>query len=167
METAARAETDCAHALRCVPWRRGPAHGCETLVALAIDTLAYARRLREAGFTEEQADGQAHALAAAMTDSIATKEDLQALEVRTSARLDTLEGKLQTWGMSLQATVEARNDTLEAKLQTWATSLQATFEARNDALEARLDRKLADLERRVTARTITAIAVFAAIVKLL
>lgn len=144
METAAR-RTDCAHAMRCVPWRRGPAHGYETLVALAIDTLAYARRLREAGFTEEQADGQAHALAAAMIDSIATKEDLQALEVRVSARLDTL----------------------EAKLQTWATSLQATFEARNDALEARLDRKLADLERRVTVRTITALAVFAAIVKLL
>ena len=51
-------------------------------MAIALDTLAYARRLREAGFSEEQAQGQAEALAAAMTDTLATKDDLRELDTR-------------------------------------------------------------------------------------
>jgi hypothetical protein len=51
-------------------------------MAVALDTLAYARRLREAGFSEQQAEGQAEALAFAMTDTLATKVDLQALATR-------------------------------------------------------------------------------------
>jgi hypothetical protein len=37
-------------------------------MAIALDTLAYAKRLREAGFTEQQAEGQAQALAAAISE---------------------------------------------------------------------------------------------------
>ena len=57
-------------------------------MAVAIDTLAYARLLREAGFSERQAEGQAQALAAAMTESLATKQDLRELETRLDARFD-------------------------------------------------------------------------------
>ena len=45
-------------------------------MAIALDTLAYAKRLRQAGFSEQQAEAQAQALAAAMTDTLATKRDL-------------------------------------------------------------------------------------------
>ena len=41
-----------------------------------FDTLAYARRLREAGVSETQAGGRAEALRAAFADSVATKADL-------------------------------------------------------------------------------------------
>jgi hypothetical protein len=63
-------------------------------MALAIDTLAYAKRLRQAGFTVEQAEGQAQALAAAMTDSLATKQDLSELEAHIDARLADLERRM-------------------------------------------------------------------------
>ena len=46
------------------------------------------RGLREAGFSERQAEGQAQALAAAMTESLATKQDLRELETRLDARFD-------------------------------------------------------------------------------
>lgn len=59
-------------------------------MAIALDTLAYAKRLREAGFTEAQAEGQAQALAAAMTDSLATKQDLHELQARMEARFETV-----------------------------------------------------------------------------
>ena len=49
-------------------------------------TLEYARRLRQAGFSEQQAEGQARALAAVMTDTLATKQDLRELEHRIDAR---------------------------------------------------------------------------------
>jgi hypothetical protein len=37
-------------------------------MAIPLDTLAYAKRLREAGFTEQQAEGQAQALAVAISE---------------------------------------------------------------------------------------------------
>jgi hypothetical protein len=60
------------------------------IVAVAFDTLAYARRLRQAGFTEQQADVQAEALAAVVTETLATKQDLRELEYRLTLRLGTM-----------------------------------------------------------------------------
>jgi hypothetical protein len=44
--------------------------------AIAIDTLRYVKRLKAAGFTEEQAEVQAEALSEAVSDSLVTKSDL-------------------------------------------------------------------------------------------
>ena len=54
---------------------------------VAFDTLAYARRLNRAGFSDEQAEIQAEALAAAVTETLATKQDLRELEYRLTLRL--------------------------------------------------------------------------------
>ena len=43
-----------------------------------LDTLDYARRLESAGFTREQAEGAAEALAAALSERVASKDDLRA-----------------------------------------------------------------------------------------
>jgi hypothetical protein len=99
-------------------------------VALALDTLVYAKRLREAGFTEEQAEGQAHALAAAMTDALATKQDLRELEARMDARFTA---------------VDARFTYIEKHLDTRFAESSARF-------HGELRGELADLERRVTLR---------------
>jgi hypothetical protein len=50
------------------------------MTALTFDTLAYVKRLKEAGFTETQAEAQATALADALQGSaadLATKADLK------------------------------------------------------------------------------------------
>ena len=100
-------------------------------MAIALDTLAYARRLREAGFSNEQAEGQAQALAAAMTDTLATKQDLRELELRMDARFAQVDTRLTEF----EKRVDARFEHLERQFDT------------------RLDGKLADLERRVTVGT--------------
>jgi hypothetical protein len=114
-------------------------------MAIALDTLAYAKRLREAGFTEQQAEGQAQALAAAMTDSLATKQDLHELEARVDARFD-----------SVEARVNARFDAVDGKFA---------------AIDARFDARLADLERRMTMRLggmmVAGIGVVSVLVKLI
>jgi hypothetical protein len=116
---------------------------------IAIDTLAYARRLREAGFSEEQAEGQAHALAAAMTDSLATKQDLKELELRLEVRFE-------------------RIDTRLTELENRTTIRLSEFEKRT---ELRMLQVAADLERRLTIRLggimVTGIAVLSVVVKLL
>ena len=46
-----------------------------------FDTLAYARRLKEAGVSDEQAEAHAEAVRAAMTHGVATKTDIAELRV--------------------------------------------------------------------------------------
>lgn len=45
-----------------------------------FDTLQYSKKLRNAGFTEEQAEIQAEALADIIESKLATKQDLKNLE---------------------------------------------------------------------------------------
>ena len=103
-------------------------------MGIALDTLAYAKRLREAGFTEEQAEGQAHALAAAMTDSIATKQDLRELEVRMDARF---------------ARIDDRFEHAERHLDTRLAELTARFHGELAQQAARLHAELAEQAARL------------------
>jgi hypothetical protein len=132
-------------------------------MAIAIDTLAYARRLREAGFTDEQAEGQAEALAAAMTDTLATKQDLSELRTQTDAAFREFEARM-----------EAGFAALRHEIRELETRMQAGFaSARRDVqeLEIRMDARFADFERRITMRMGTVVVagfgVMSALVKLL
>jgi len=58
-------------------------------MAVAFGTLAYARRLRQVGVPEEQAEVHAEALAAA-TETLATKQGLRELEYRLTVRLGAM-----------------------------------------------------------------------------
>ena len=63
---------------------------------VAFDTLTYAKKLRDAGFTQEQAEVQAHALADIVEERLATKQDIATLhrnikELETSLRHDIKE----------------------------------------------------------------------------
>lgn len=62
--------------------------------AIAFDTLAYAKRLKQAGVPEQQAEVQAEAMAELVEERIATKRDLKELEERISNRLNELEYKI-------------------------------------------------------------------------
>jgi predicted secreted Zn-dependent protease len=132
-------------------------------VALALDTLEYARRLREAGFSEQQAEGQARALAAAMTDSLATKQNLWELETRVDARFAQVDARF--------AQIDARFDALEKHFDLRLDELEKRFELRLGSHGAHLDARLVDLERRVTLRLgalmVASVGALSAIVKLL
>ena len=49
---------------------------------LVFDTLAYAKKLKAVGFTEDQAEVQAETLAELLDDQLATKRDIKELEVK-------------------------------------------------------------------------------------
>lgn len=44
---------------------------------VACDTLSYTKRLKQAGVSDSQAEAQAEALAVAISDQIATKDDIR------------------------------------------------------------------------------------------
>ena len=107
------------------------------VMAVAIDTLAYARRLREAGFSEQQAEGQAEALAAAMTDTLATKQDLGELGARVDVRF---------------AQIDARFDQIDVRFEEFEKRLDIRLNEREKRSELRLSEAMAHLERRMTMR---------------
>jgi hypothetical protein len=158
-------------------------------MAMAIDTLAYARRLREAGLSEQQAEGHAEALAAAMTDTLATKQDLRELALATQH--DLREHSLSMKQELRELSVSLRQDLRELEARTEARFAQidsrfAQVDDRFVGLEKRTDERLssrlneqtaflraemADLERRMTMRlggiTVAGIGVVSALVKVL
>jgi hypothetical protein len=58
-------------------------------VVWAFDTLGYAKRLREAGVPNPQAEGHAEAAREFIMTELVTKQDLLALENRLETKIDT------------------------------------------------------------------------------
>jgi hypothetical protein len=58
--------------------------------AIAFDTLAYAKKLKSVGFTEEQAEVQAKALSDLINDQLTTKQDLKELELRLTVKVGAM-----------------------------------------------------------------------------
>jgi len=57
------------------------------MVTTTFDTLAFAKRLMEAGFTERQAEAQVTVLREIVESELATKRDLRELELRLTAEM--------------------------------------------------------------------------------
>lgn len=140
-------------------------------MGIAIDTLAYARRLREAGFSEQQAEGQAEALAATMTETLATKVDLQALATKQDlrdleARMDARFSQVDVRFVELEARIDARFSQVDIRF----AELEKRIELRFSEQTALLHKDMADLERRMTIRLggimVAGIGIVSAIVKL-
>ncbi len=55
--------------------------------SIAFDTLAYAKRLKAAGFEDKQAETLAEAQAEMIDERLVTKQDLRELEYRLVIRL--------------------------------------------------------------------------------
>lgn len=69
--------------------------------ALALDTLAYAKKLKAAGFTEEQAEVQAEALAEVIDERLTTKHDLAELQNHLEIRIHEVETRIRELEMRL------------------------------------------------------------------
>jgi len=65
-----------------------------TLMAYAFDTLGYAKRLRDAGISQGQAEAHAEAAREFVMGDLATKADLQAIRADLQAAMDTLSLRL-------------------------------------------------------------------------
>jgi len=66
------------------------------MIATTFDTLMYAKKLREAGVPEKQAEVQAEALKEVIEDNLATKTDLVSMREKIEVQIKELETKLET-----------------------------------------------------------------------
>jgi hypothetical protein len=67
------------------------------MATIIFDTLAYAKKLKAAGFTEEQAEGQAQAFAEIIEERLSTKQDLKGLELTMRRDLATVKSEIIKW----------------------------------------------------------------------
>jgi predicted nuclease with TOPRIM domain len=87
---------------------------------------------------------QAEALAAAMTETLATKQDLHELETRVDSRFHDLDGRLR----DLETRMDARFRETELRMEAGFASLRHEIKE----LDSRWEVRFADLERRMTLR---------------
>ena len=80
--------------------------------AITFDTLAYARKLKSAGFTEKQAEIQAEALVEIVDERLATKQDI--LELKRDIK--ELETTLKRDMKELESTLQRDMKELEMRL---------------------------------------------------
>ena len=62
------------------------------MTAMAFDTLKFAKRLKEGGFTDQQAETLAQAEAEFIEQNLSTKRDLKELEVALKRDIEELRG---------------------------------------------------------------------------
>jgi len=74
-------------------------------ITATFDTLAYAKKLKAAGFTDEQAEIQAEALSEIIEERLATKQDLNELELRLKHDLTLRLGGMLVAGIAIVATL--------------------------------------------------------------
>ncbi len=131
--------------------------------AIVFDTLKFAKRLKEAGFTEQQAEALADAEAEFIEQNLATKldiadikRDIKELEVALRTEIKQLEVALRTEIKQLDATLRTEIKQLEVKIE----------QIRSD-----LARDMKDLEYRMTIKLgtlmVVAVGAIATLVKLL
>jgi hypothetical protein len=64
---------------------------------IVFDTLSFAKKLKSAGFTEQQAEIQAEALAEIIENNLATKRDLKELETRLMTSIAEIKADMIKW----------------------------------------------------------------------
>jgi hypothetical protein len=88
----------------------------ESQVALAFDTLGYAKRLRDGGVSPDQAEAHAEAARDFIMIELATKTDLLAVQADLKAAIAQLETKLEAKIAHLDLKFDTKIDNLSLRL---------------------------------------------------
>ncbi len=97
---------------------------------VALDTLAYVRRLESAGVPRAQAEAHADAFAAFAADELATKRDLLEVEARLRSEIRELDIRLNARMDQQDLSLGARMDQLEARLNARMDQLEGPITIR-------------------------------------
>ena len=131
--------------------------------ALAFDTHAAVKKLKAAGFTEQQAEAQTALLVDVIAGELATKHDIE-----------TLRPEIENVGVELKRDLENVRAELKHDLETVRAELKRDIETLRleiETVRAELKRDLKELELRLTiklgAMLALAVGAVATLVKLL
>jgi predicted phage-related endonuclease len=131
--------------------------------AIAFDTLKFAKRLKEAGFTEQQAEALADAEAEFIEQNLATKRDIADVKRDIKELEATLRNEIKQLDVTLRNEIKQLDVTLRGEVKQ--------LDVKIEQIRSDLDRNLKDLEYRTTIKLgtmmVVAVAAMATLVKLL
>jgi predicted phage-related endonuclease len=116
----------------------------------SFDTLTYAKKLQEAGFTPRQAEAQAEALRGVLEENIATQQHLKDTEDSLKRDIKELETSLKRDMKELETSLKRDMKELEASLKRDMKELEASLKRDMKEIEANLKRDMKELEGRLT-----------------
>ncbi len=138
--------------------------------AVAFDTHAYIKKLRDAGVPEAQAEIQIEAIVEVLEKRMATKEDLELHKVEIQRDIKGLERDIKELGTKLERDVKE----LDAKLERAVAELKRDIKELDVKLETRLkelEMGFKELEMRLLIRLggllVVGIGAIATLIKLL
>ena len=104
----------------------------------SFDTLTYAKKLQEAGFTPRQAEAQAEALRGVLEENIATQQHLKDTEDSLKRDIKELETSLKRDMKELEASLKRDMKELEASLKRDMKEMEAGIRRDMKEMEVRL-----------------------------
>ena len=96
--------------------------------AIQFDTLDYAKKLETAGVPVAQAEAQAKALGAVLTNTVASPGDLVAVESNLATKIDSLESRLD-------AKIARSESGLNIKIESVRNELKVAFQKLGGSVE--------------------------------
>ena len=87
------------------------------MATLIFDTHAFVKQLTEAGMPEPQAEVLARTQAALIDERLATKDDLQALELRLSNQIKEMDSRLTNQNKELDVRLNHQIREMESRLK--------------------------------------------------
>ncbi|MGH8554013.1 MAG: coiled-coil domain-containing protein [Gammaproteobacteria bacterium] len=131
--------------------------------AIAFDTLKFAKRLKEAGFTEQQAEALADAEAELIEQNLATKRDIAEIKRDIKELEVTLRKEIKQLEVTLHSAIKELDVTLRGEIKQ--------LDVKIEQIRSDLARDLKDLEYRMTIKLgtmmVVAVGATAALVRLL
>ena len=115
-----------------------------TMASTAIDTLRYARRLKDAGVSPEQAEAMADAIGSELAVQLATKADLDVAITGLDASITAMKADLDVAITGLDTRITATKADLDVAITGLDASITAT--------RADLDIAITGLDARLNAR---------------
>ena len=121
------------------------------MAATTFDTLYYAKKLREAGFTEQQAEAQAEALRAVVDENLATKYDIELVRRDVKELEVALRNDLKGSEVALRNDLKGSEVALRNDLKEMEVALRHEIELVRQDIEL-VRREIKQAEGRITIR---------------
>ena len=111
----------------------------------SFDTLRAAKSLQDAGFETQQAEAVVGMVTYALSEGLATKDDVR--ELRSD--LGALENKVAVLDSKIEA-LDSKIEALDSKFETKLAALDSKFETKFAALDVKIDAGLKNVTQKLT-----------------
>lgn len=130
---------------------------------ISFDTLTYARKLEQAGFTRDQAEVQAFAMREIIEDKLATKADLERVRLELQRDIEISRADLDAKVEMAKAELKTDIEKVRAELKTDIEKVRGEVKETEARLTEKLESNKHEILKWITGMVVAQAAVFVAL----